>query len=101
MEKQKDNEGFEKQEGMQFWNPTEVGQELKGEVVAVNEGDYGKQYVVRTANGDEVTTSSHKVLQNLLVKAKVGSKVKIRMTGFEKPRKKGNNPTTLYEVWLK
>ncbi len=93
---------YVKQEGAGIWLPEKENEELEGEVTHINrEGLYGVQYTVKKSDDEEVLTPSHKVLQNRMQKAKVGTKVKIVYTGTEPATVKGNNPTTMYEVFFK
>lgn len=93
---------WEKQEGAGIWLPSEENEELVGEIVNINtEGAYGSQYSIKKDDGEEILTPSHKVLQNRLIKAKTGDKVKLVYKGEEPPSIKGNNPTKIYEVFIK
>ena len=93
--------GYIKQEGAGIWLLKEEKEELEGEVTHINrEGLYGVQYTIKKADGDEVLTPSHKVLQNRMQKAIVGTKVKIVYTGSEAPKIRGQNPTEMYEVYF-
>lgn len=92
---------WKKQEGLGIWIPENEGAVLEGEIVNINsEAQYGTQYTVRTKNGDEILTPSHKVLQNRMQKAKIGTKVRIIYKGTEPPKVKGQNPTEMYEVYF-
>ena len=94
--------GYIKQEGAGIWLPTKEKEELEGEVTHINtEGLYGVQYTVKKKDGgEEVLTPSHKVLQNRMQKAIVGTKVKIIFTGTEAPKIRGQNPMTMYDVFF-
>ncbi len=90
-----------KQEGNEIWLPTAEGEELIGKVTKINtEGLYGIQYLIKKENGDEILTNSHKVLQNRMTKAVVGTNIKIVFVGTLPPKIRGNNPTTMYEVYF-
>ena len=94
---------WEKQELGNFWKPEAIGEEQIGVIDSIGEDDekYGKKYTIKQDDtGDLVVLPSHKVLQNRLVNAKVGDKVKVTYTGEELPKIKGNNPTKMYEVYL-
>ena len=94
-------ENWKKQEGAGIWIPEKEGQELIGEVTHIDtEGLYGTQYVVKKTDGEEVRTPSHKVLQNRMQKAVVGTEVKIVYKGNEPPKIRGQNPTEIYEVYF-
>ncbi len=93
--------GYVKQEGAGIWLPEKEDEELEGEVTHVNrEGLYGVQYTIKKADGEEILTPSHKVLQNRMQKAEVGTKVKIVSKGTEPPKIRGQNPTSIYEVYF-
>ena len=93
--------GYVKQEGAGIWLPTKEKEELEGQVTHINrEGLYGVQYTIKKSDKDEVLTPSHKVLQNRMQKAVVGTKVKIVFVGTEPPKIRGQNPTTMYDVFF-
>lgn len=93
--------GYVKQEGAGIWLPQKEKEELVGEVTHINrEGLYGVQYTIKKSDDDEALTPSHKVLQNRMAKAVVGTKVKIIFTGTEAPKIRGQNPTSMYEVYF-
>lgn len=93
--------GYVKQEGAGIWLPEKEKEELEGEVTHINrEGLYGVQYTIKKSDDDEVLTPSHKVLQNRMQKAKVGTKVKIVFMGTEAPKIRGQNPTSMYDVFF-
>lgn len=94
--------GYVKQEGAGIWLPKDEKDTLEGEVTHINtEGLYGTQYTIKPKEGgDEVLTPSHKVLQNRMQKAKVGTKVKIVFTGQEAPKIRGQNHTQMYDVFF-
>ena len=92
---------YKKQEGAGIWLPKEEKDELEGEVTHINtEGLYGVQYTVKKSDGEEVLTPSHKVLQNRMQKAVVGTKVKIVFVGTEAPKIRGQNPMSMYDVYF-
>ena len=92
---------WKKQEGASIWLPEKEGDTLEGEVVSVNpEGLYGVQYTVKKSDGEQMLTPSHKVLQNRMSKAKVGTKLKIEFMGEEVNKTKGQNPTKMYDVYF-
>lgn len=88
------------QEGAGMWIPQNEGDELIGTVTDIVEGDYGKQYVIKKDDGEEIRTPSHKVLQNRMAKVKAGNKVKIVYTGEEPPSVKGQKPTKMYKAFI-
>ena len=91
---------YEKQESeMGFWNP-KVGEEIEGEVVFIEIGQYGKQITIKKSDGSLQKTPSHKVLQAKMNKIVVGDKVKLHYVKDELPRLKGQNPTKLYDVYI-
>lgn len=90
-----------KQEGAGIWLPENAGQKLEGEVTHINrEGMYGTQYTVKKDDGEEVLTPSHKVLQNRMLKAEVGTKIEIEFIGTEPPKIRGQNPMAMYDVYF-
>lgn len=92
---------YEKQEGAGIWFADNEGDELIGEVIHINkEALYGVQYTIKKEDGEEVLTPSHKVLQNRMQKAEVGTKIKIVYKGNEPAKIRGNNPTEMYEVYF-
>lgn len=69
---------------LNIWNPAldgNEGDELEGEVVAIEEGIYGIEAKIKTDIGDVLTTAAHRVLQTALVKLNVGDNVRITYTG--------------------
>ncbi len=95
------DKNYVKQEGSEMWMPTEEKEELEGEVTHINvEGLYGTQYTIKKADGEEILTPSHKVLQIRMHKAKVGTEVKIVYVKEEAPKIRGQNPTKIYEVFF-
>jgi len=93
-------DNWEKQEGSGLWLPEKEGDELIGTVKEIKEGTYGNQFVIAKDDGEEVRTPSHRVLQNRMIDAKKGTKVKIVFTGEEPPSVKGQNPTKMYEIFF-
>lgn len=81
-----------------YWQP-KPGETIEGKITSVDEGTYGKQYTIKTDDGEEKTTPSHKVLQNRLDTLQKGDKIKIVYEGEEPPTVKGNNPTRIYKVF--
>lgn len=86
--------------GSDMWLPKKEGENLKGEVMDITEGMYGKQYLLKKADGETVLTPSHKVLQTRLLKVKVGQVIRIQYEGDEPPKLKGQNPTKMYRAFL-
>jgi len=84
-----------------IWLPKTKGEEVIGIVSAIVDGQYGKQYDILTEKGEDIRTPSHKVLQNRMVTVKKGDTIKIVFTGTDLPKVKGNNPTSLYDVYIK
>ena len=97
-----DAEGWVKQEQSLIWIPEQPGEKLVGEIIGQEEGTYGTQYVVkREDDGEEIRTPSHRALQSRMAKAKVGQLVKIVFKEEMPPSIRGNNPTKIYDVYLK
>ncbi len=90
---------YDEIEGVEFWQPEKEGDEIVGKIKEFFDGTYGKQAVIEQADGKELTTPSHKVLQTRLVKLNVGDEIKIQYRGEEPATKKGNNPTKMYKVF--
>ena len=94
-------QGFDKIESNNsFWNPSVIGEYIEGELQKKVDGDFGTICIIKTHDG-EVSTPSHKVLQNRMAKVNIGQIVRIVLTGEELPKIKGHNPTKLYEVYVK
>ena len=90
--------GFKTLEQGEFWNPEKEGDNLQGKVIGLRDGDYGKQWLIETADKQKVWTPSHKVLQNRMETVKEGQTVYIEFTKIEPPKLRGHNPTKLYLV---
>ena len=103
MEKEKkiNEDEFEEVEGLAFWSPKEEGETIEGEVTKVSEGEYGEYLVLKNDKGEEITTGSHKWLQNLIKNVTVGDYVKILYEGEEPPSQKGWNPTKKFKLFRK
>lgn len=100
-----DKDEYETIEGAKnFWNPAKEGEELKGKIVGIEDGMYGKRYTIQTVKDgkDEmVQLSSHKVLQNRLSSCALGDEVKIIFNGTLPAKVRGERPTMLYTVMRK
>lgn len=94
--------GYVKQESdRNFWKPEEDGNVIEGEVIVIDDsGEFGKQYHIKNSDDVVIVTPAHKVLQSRMIKAVIGTKVKIEFTGEELPKIKGNNPTRMYNVYF-
>jgi hypothetical protein len=90
-----------KQENSAFWSPEKNGDELVGEVIAIDEGQYGKNYTVKKEDGTVVITGANKALLPRMMNVKVGGHVKIVYLGEELPKIKGYKPTKLFDVFIK
>lgn len=91
---------WEKQSGGDIWTPQNIGDEIIGEVVALETGGaYGPQWVLKTSDGRIVKTPSHRVLQNRMGLVKSGDTVRIVAGKKELPKVKGHNETQLYDVY--
>ena len=91
---------YEKQESeMGFWNP-KVGEEIEGEVVFIEIGQYGKQITIKKSDGSLQKTPSHKVLQAKLSKVVVGDKVKLHYVKEDLPKLKGQQGARIYDVYI-
>ena len=77
---------------LNIWNPAvdgKEGDELIGEVVALEEGIYGIQAQIKAPDDEIITTPAHKVLQSALAKLSVGDVVRITFTGAYKVKASG------------
>jgi len=84
-----------------FWKPTKEGETLEGTVLEKKQGNFGLQITLKLADGSEVKTPSHKVLQNRLANKEVGQMLRIVYTGQLAPRVRGENPIQTYDVYTK
>jgi len=95
-------DGWKKQEGPPMWMPEKEGEELTGVVTDVLDGLYGAQYMIKPAGEEElIKTPSHKVLVNRMAEVKKGDMVKLVFVEEQPPAVKGQNPTKMYEVYIK
>jgi len=94
-------DGFEEQLSNDIWLPEVAGETLKGLVKDIIEGSYGKTYLIETDDGAIVRTPSHKVLQSRLADVEIGDEVGIIYKGQEPPSVKGQNPTRIYQVFVR
>lgn len=92
---------YVKQESAGFWNPEKENEELIGKVTDVKKGEYGENLTLTTADGTEIRTPSHRMLQSQISKIDIGDEVKIIFKGEEPAKVKGRSPTKLYEVFKK
>lgn len=81
-----------------FWKPTKEGEEITGVVARSENGIYGMQYDIQTGAGI-VTTPAHKMLQRLLDGCVGGDIVRIVYKGQDPPKKRGENPMSVYQVF--
>lgn len=96
-----ENTYWEPQTGTNRWQAQAIGETIQGSITSIDVHEkWGKQYSIMQADGEEIKLPSHKVLQGLLSKAKIGDIVKIRYEGEEPPKTRGENPTKLYKVWI-
>ena len=96
-----DSEWKKIETGSNFWNPEREGEELKGLVVEKTTGIYGDRWSIQTNKDTTIMTPSHKVLQARLQEVKIGDTIRIVYKGTMPPKIRGQNPTTLYEVYIK
>jgi hypothetical protein len=83
-----------------FWTPEKKGDSLKGKIMEILSGNFGKQYLIKTSDGSLLTTPSHAVLQAKMITMKQDNIVEIIFTGEIPATKKGNNPTKDYSVFV-
>jgi hypothetical protein len=92
---------WKKQKDLNIWQPTNPEDELVGEVISITESRFGGyQYCIKQDDESMIITPSHKVLQNRIIDAKVGTRVKIVFIGYEKPTTKGYSPMAMYDVFF-
>jgi len=85
------------QEG-EVWSPKDKGEELIGVISEIERNQYGETYFVENEDGDIKKLPKHKILMDLMSKARLGLKIKVVYEG-NKPTKLGN-PINLYKVWF-
>lgn len=95
------SDDWQQQQSASFWKPSAKGEELVGEVVAIDDGQYGKNYTVKQANDELAITGANKALLPRMMKVVIGSTVKIVYQGEELPKIKGYRPTQLFDVFIK
>lgn len=95
------NEWQEVRSDIGIWIPTRKGEQVEGEVIEVRQGLYGMQLIIQNAQGEKITTPSHKALQSRLVNFKVGDLIKIVYQNTDLPKIKGQQGTRLYAVFHK
>lgn len=81
-----------------MWLPEKEGEQLEGEIVSETEGIYGKQFEIKKADGTNIKTPSHKVLQARFDGLTIGDRIRITFKGMEPPKTKGWKPTRIYKV---
>lgn len=101
MDDKDETDGWEKVEVSGFWKPEKEGEEIVGTVKEINEGNFGKDYVIELSDGESVRLPAFKVLQARLKNIKIGAAVKIIYRGAEPPKLKGYKPTELFDVYWK
>lgn len=95
-------DGWQKQQGPPMWMPEVGGEELMGVVTDIVDGLYGNQYMIKPVGEEElIKTPSHKVLVNRMVEVKKGDMVKLIFVEEQPPAVKGQNPTKMYDVYIK
>ena len=82
------------------WEPKEINEELTGLIISINDGIYGKQFIIQQKDGKEIRTPSHKVLQNRMDELEINTEVKIVYLGEEPPKIRGQQPTKMYKVFV-
>jgi len=88
-----------------FWNPTKEGEELRGRLVTIGDGAYGKEFTLKVTKEDgkeqDVKLPAHKMLQGLCGSLILGDEVKVIFTGTQPPKVKGESPLRVYQVFRK
>lgn len=93
---------WKKQDSGEIWLPEKKEEEIIGAVKDILlEGQYGIQLMIEKEDGVMIMTPSHKVLQNRIRQVKKGQDIKIVYIGEELPKVKGQNPTKMYDVYIK
>lgn len=92
---------WERQEAGSFWKPEKKGEEITGEVVKQEDGEFGTCFTIKQADGTTIATPSHKALLNRMANVRVGDEVKIVYLGEDLPKQKGYKGTRLYDVFIK
>lgn len=97
---EKTEEWVEQTTEQEFWKPELQGEELVGVIVQIYDGQFGKQYTIRTEKEDapDVVTPSHAVLQNRLLNVSSGDFVRIVFDGVGEA-KKGQSAPKMYRVF--
>jgi hypothetical protein len=81
-----------------WWNPTKEGEKIEGYIKDLVEKDFGIQATISNVGVPDITTPSHRVLQNKLKSCKLGDYVQITFEKEELPTIKGKNGTKLYSI---
>jgi hypothetical protein len=85
---------------MNIWLPQVKDDQIEGKLVEKKEGKYGTQFCIDDERIGRVYTPSHKVVQNRMNDVIIGSFVRIVYTGKEAPSVRGQNPTSMYKVFV-
>jgi hypothetical protein len=84
---------------LKIWKPAKENEVLEGKVASVKEqSSFGKSWTIVDAEGEEVQTPAHKVLQNRMENCKVGDHVRITFLGTEAAKVRGQSPMAIYKV---
>ncbi len=87
-----------------FWSPSKEGDQIEGKLVGIEDGTYGKKYILQIKkDGKEelITMPSHKLLQGRLSVCEQGDMVRVIYKGTQPPKVRGENPLMLYDVFYK
>lgn len=101
VEQNVEEEGFEEVEPdwHDIWVPEEKGDSLSGSVLDIQEGAYGIEAILETADGEIIRTPAHKILQSRIEKIAVGDFVRIVYLGTN--RTKGGRKVNDYRLLRK
>ena len=93
---------WEQQKGGTMWPSKEVkaGESIEGKCISIDQGTYGLNYSIEQADKTVVITKAGKALLPRMVKVQVGTMVKIIFKGEEPPKKRGDNPMMVFEVFI-
>ena len=78
------------------------GDFVEGVLKAKGEGDYdNKKYTIKTTDGKNIVLFGTTVLDDLMQSVNIDQEVKIVNIGEKPPKKKGQNPMRLFDVFVK
>lgn len=77
------------------------GDSLEGAYLGFEKGTLfdNNVYKLKTSEGKNIVFFGSVILNSLMSKITEGTKIKIVLTGFKENKKKGQNPTMLFDVY--